>query len=109
MGETRPVPQPLEDPGQGVTFRASLGLLKASVQHQLKGKRHVVDLPRKPELVLGPQLVPGLPTAPTSTDFLPRGWKQVWTGGAFGITWLTRTRGAQGRTEGGQREGEGVC
>lgn len=38
MGETWLVTQPLKDPGQGVTFRASLGLLKASIQHQLKGK-----------------------------------------------------------------------
>lgn len=35
--------------GRGITFRASLGCLEPSVQHQLKGKRHVVNLPRKQE------------------------------------------------------------
>lgn len=36
-------------PGQVITFRASLGFLEPSVQHQLEGKCHVVDLPRKQE------------------------------------------------------------
>ena len=44
--------------GQGITFRASLGGLEASVQHQLKGKRHVVDLPRKQEQGSGSAAAP---------------------------------------------------
>ena len=68
-----------------------------------------VDLPRKPELASGLQLVPSLPTAPHLHQFSSKGMEASMDRGTFGITRPTRTRGAQGRTEGGEREEEGVC
>lgn len=70
-----------------------------------------MDLPRKPELASGLQLVPGLPTAPHLHRFSSKGMEASVDRGTFGITWPTKTRGAQGKTEGGEGEGEGegVC
>lgn len=42
---TRPIPLLCLELGRGVTFRACLGLLESSVQHQFKGKGHIVHLP----------------------------------------------------------------
>ena len=59
-----------------------------------------MDLPRKPELASGLQLVPGLSTALHLHQFSSKGMEASMDRGTFGITRPTRTRGG---------EGEGVC